>query len=111
MYHRMIIPVTPCAATSALETQDPDLLTQSPVDLSTSGFLGVRKALETADVRSAIAPAVTHQPLTKWAWVDSNYRPHAYQARIQGHEWAHSARQISETLDGSRNLHTSADAV
>ena len=23
-------------------------------------------------------------PPTKWAWVDSNYRPHAYQASIPG---------------------------
>ena len=44
-------------------------------------------------------------------WVDSNYRPHAYQAWTQSPEWAHSARQISENLGGSRNLQTSANAV
>ncbi len=31
----------------------------------------------------------------QWAWVDSNYRPHAYQAWVRGREWAHSARHIT----------------
>ena len=63
-----------------------------------SVMVAIKKKKRTADVRSGVTPAVTRwhtrpskrnpaqSPKTKrgfyfhqWAWVDSNYRPHAYQ--------------------------------
>jgi hypothetical protein len=39
-----------------------------------------------------------------WAWVDSNYRPHAYQGRFQPLFSEHLSQEAAEKLNLSRNL-------
>src|SRR5690606_30767818 len=46
--------------------------------------------------------------LRRWAWEDSNLRPHAYQPDRYGFRGFLAAGRIAENLDGTRNLHVGA---
>ena len=67
---------------------------------------------QTPEKPEAPTPPKQHQgfKLRKWAWEDSNLRPHAYQGPVRIYAVS-TARRRTQNVGGTRNLHVEGNGA